>query len=176
MDANKAIYIILKFEGGYVNDKLDSGGETRYGISKRAFPEEDIKNLTIQRAKEIYEICYWDEMHLDSIDPEVRLMIMDSAVNQGVFRASKFLQEVVGSKQDGIIGNQTLIATKKYIDQKGSREFLKEYFTLRMIHYSMLDKFYHFGKGWTRRLAEIYTISLDNLQPSPTQEVVSSCH
>src|SRR5437870_3022167 len=36
--ALKCIFIIMGFEGGYVNDPLDPGGETNYGISKRAYP------------------------------------------------------------------------------------------------------------------------------------------
>jgi lysozyme family protein len=161
MDAKEAIKIVIDFEGGYTNNPKDPGGRTRYGISQRSFPEEDIKNLTIERATTIYELFYWDEMELDSIHPEVRLIIFDSGVNQGVRRASMFVQEIVGTKQDGIIGNHTLTELRKYIDQKGVLHFLREMFTLRMIHYSMLDKFYYFGKGWTRRLAEVLCISID---------------
>ncbi|KKK60142.1 hypothetical protein LCGC14_3027340, partial [marine sediment metagenome] len=46
----KAIPIVLKHEGGYVHDKLDPGGETNFGISKRAYPMVDIKNLTQEQA------------------------------------------------------------------------------------------------------------------------------
>ena len=47
-----AIHFVLDKEGGlrpdmgYVNDPKDRGGETKAGISKRAYPNEDIKNLT----------------------------------------------------------------------------------------------------------------------------------
>ena len=37
---------VLAHEGGYVNDPKDLGGETKYGITKRFYPEADIKNLT----------------------------------------------------------------------------------------------------------------------------------
>jgi lysozyme family protein len=101
-------------------------------------------------------------MELDSIHPDIRLIIVDSGVNQGVHRASRFVQEIVGTTQDGIIGNQTLVALKKYIDQKGQVSFLREMFILRFIHYSMLDKFYYFGKGWTKRLCDIFYKSIEN--------------
>ena len=41
---------VLESEGGYVNDKDDPGGETNMGISKRAYPDLDIKNLTREEA------------------------------------------------------------------------------------------------------------------------------
>ena len=36
----------LEEEGGYVNDPTDKGGETNFGISKRAYPNLDVFNLT----------------------------------------------------------------------------------------------------------------------------------
>lgn len=44
MNFDLAFEIIIGHEGGYVNDPRDPGGETRYGISKRAYPNEDINN------------------------------------------------------------------------------------------------------------------------------------
>ena len=46
MKFSEAIEIVLKHEGGYVNDPDEPGGETKYGISKRSFPKYYIKNLT----------------------------------------------------------------------------------------------------------------------------------
>ena len=37
---------VLHHEGGYVNDPTDLGGETNFGITKRFYPDVDIKNLT----------------------------------------------------------------------------------------------------------------------------------
>ena len=45
------IEIVLEHEGGYVNDPDDAGGETKYGIAKRWYPDVDIKNLTKEQAK-----------------------------------------------------------------------------------------------------------------------------
>ena len=47
----KALAFTLKWEGGYSNNHNDKGGETRYGISKKAFPDVDIENLTLDQAK-----------------------------------------------------------------------------------------------------------------------------
>jgi len=51
---DKCMVVIFAHEGGYVNDPDDLGGEINYGICKRYFPDEDIKNLTKERAKELY--------------------------------------------------------------------------------------------------------------------------
>ena len=53
MTFEEAVKSVLKHEGGYVNDPKDPGGETNFGISKRAFPDLDIKNLTEEDAIEI---------------------------------------------------------------------------------------------------------------------------
>jgi len=43
MSFERAVTHVLLHEGGYSNDPNDPGGETQYGISKRAYPNEDIK-------------------------------------------------------------------------------------------------------------------------------------
>ena len=52
---SEIIPIVLRHEGGYVNDPLDKGGETNYGISKRSYPHLDIHSLTLADAKTIYK-------------------------------------------------------------------------------------------------------------------------
>ena len=60
------VQVVLKHEGGYVNDPDDSGGETNFGISKRAFPDLDIKNLTKEDAVKIYHDKYWKPSRVES--------------------------------------------------------------------------------------------------------------
>jgi lysozyme family protein len=84
---DKIMTIIFTFEGGYVNDPDDPGGETKYGISKKAFPKEDIKALTKERAKEIYHKLYWDAIKGDDLPDRIDACMMDTAVNTGVGRA-----------------------------------------------------------------------------------------
>lgn len=106
---NKAIDKVLVNEGGYVNDPDDKGGETKFGISKRAYPNVDIKNLTVSSAKEIYKRDYWDRLKADKIKSQkVAFELFDTAVNMGVRTASRIMQGCVSSHPDGIIGNITL--------------------------------------------------------------------
>lgn len=108
---NEAIPHILESEGGYNHIEGDAGGETNYGISKRAYPDEDIKNLTEDRAKELYKLDYWDKIKADDINSQViATHIFDAAVNMGVSRAAKMAQSVVNVSADGFIGSQSLRA------------------------------------------------------------------
>ena len=110
-DFDKAIKVVLENEGGYVNDPKDSGGETRWGISKRKYPNLDIKNLSKTEAIKIYKRDYWDALKLsDIMADEVALQVFDMAVNSGVRRAALMMQKLFGDKLvlDGIIGEKTL--------------------------------------------------------------------
>ena len=86
---NQIIDKVLKHEGGYVNDPNDPGGETNYGISKRAYPNVDIKNLTIDGAKEIYKKDYWDKTKVESVPERLRYIYFDMCVNMGMRRLLK---------------------------------------------------------------------------------------
>lgn len=85
MDENfqKAVEFVLKHEGGYVCDPFDPGGETNWGISKRAHPNVDIKNLTREGAIAIYKVAYWDKMKCNDHPWPIDAILFDTAVNQG---------------------------------------------------------------------------------------------
>jgi lysozyme family protein len=101
----KCIPRILLYEGGYVNDPADPGGETNFGISRRSFPNEDIKNMTKERATEIYKKQYWDACHLDLIiDPSKALQIFDFSITSGVVTSVELAQHIVGTPEDGKLG------------------------------------------------------------------------
>lgn len=110
-DFNIAIERTLVNEGGYVWDKNDRGGETNFGISKRAYPNVDIKLLTLASAKKIYKQDYWDRLQADNITSQVVASeLFDTAVNMGVRTASKLMQGCAEVKPDGVIGNVSLQA------------------------------------------------------------------
>lgn len=90
---DRAIPIILRFEGGYVNDPDDPGGETKYGISKRAYPHLDIRALTIPAAKEIYFADYWTPCGAEDLEWPLTVNVFDAAVNNGLRRAKEWLAE-----------------------------------------------------------------------------------
>lgn len=124
---DKFFEIVVGLEGGYVNDPKDPGGETKYGVSKRAYPNLDIKNLTLEGAKAIYKRDYFDKVpHLQDID--LHLTVFDTAINSGVSVAASILR------------------TNKTADA---------YNVARMRFYTSIRNFDRFGKGWINRLAHI---------------------
>jgi len=150
MTFDEAFKAVIGHEGGYVYDPRDPGGETKFGISKRAYPEEDIKNLTLERAKALYHRDYWDEIHADELPRHVRFSVFDAAVNSGVRAAVQWLQRAVGVKDDGVIGHKTLSAVVAMEPYKLAARFNG----VRLKFMTELNTFHVFGRGWSRRVAE----------------------
>lgn len=101
-----AIQTVLANEGGYVNNPRDPGGETKYGITKRTYPDLDIPSLTVDDAKAIYKRDFW---RYDNVtDQRVATKLLDLAVNKGQSAAHKLIQGCSGAVQDGLFGPQTL--------------------------------------------------------------------
>lgn len=157
---NKALEFILESEGGYVNHKADRGGETKYGISKQAYPEEDIPNLTIERAAEIYREDYWNAIHGDDLPSCIDYVIFDSAVNHGPEQAGRFLQRALnrvkaGLEVDGQIGPKTLATAKSLDCQLLFTDVLRE----RDIFYRKIvatDPSQEvFMRGWMNRISKV---------------------
>jgi lysozyme family protein len=149
---SKCIVVILKNEGGYVNNPKDPGGETQYGIAKRFHPNIDIKNLTIGGAMAIYYTEYWLPMNLEGINnDELVLHVFDHGVNAGVVTAIKILQRLVGVGDDGVIGDETRRAIREY-NGDITTDFIKRrklfYVTLVQKKPSMRGSL----RGWLNRI------------------------
>ena len=128
----------LKYEGGYVKD--DAGkGESNFGINKSANPDVDVKNLTKEKARELYKKRYWDAIGGDALaakDPALATIAFDTAVNMGVSKASQLIAQ-----------------------SKGDPSAL---LSMRQQHYDNLikdnpKKFASFEKGWKDRVADLAT-------------------
>ena len=153
-----ALEQILHYEGGYVNDPRDNGGETNMGISKRAHPEVDIKNLTKEQAGEIYKRDYWDRSKCDQFPAPIAIWVFDTAVNAGNTRAAKQLQRAAGATIDGIIGPKTIKAVNDSYE-KDSIALLDMLYHIRLNHYRRLDDWKHYGRGWTNRINHLLRTS-----------------
>lgn len=138
-------------EGGYVNHKADPGGETNFGISKRSYPRLDIKKLTWDDAKRIYRKDFWDRIQGDELPSGVDFVTLDPAINSGVSQAAKFLQRAVGVKADGRIGPQTLAA----VQARPPVQVIQSVSSQRLGFFKGLRTWATFGRGWSRRVAEV---------------------
>jgi lysozyme family protein len=147
MSFDRAIPLVLKFEGGYVNDLRDPGGETNWGISKRAYPDLDIRGLTEAQARAIYRRDYWQPLRCDDIPWPLSLAVFDAGVNQGLQAATTMLQRVVGVTQDGRLGPVTLRAVNR-----AGPDATANYLTERALRYQGTRNFDRFGRGWLRRI------------------------
>jgi lysozyme family protein len=122
-----AVAVVLKHEGGYVNNPNDPGGETNFGISKRflsqhALPGWDvsIKDMTVEFARDCYLKCFWQPQNYSKIaDQTVATKVFDAAVNMGPQQANRLLQQALGKLgfggivPDGFVGSQTIEFTNK---------------------------------------------------------------
>ena len=96
---------------GYGSDPTDPGGETKYGIAKNANPDLDITNLDWNGAMATYYHRYWEPGNCPNITSgRVAALHFDGCVNNGIGRASKFLQQAAGVTVDGQVGPGTLAA------------------------------------------------------------------
>lgn len=146
---NRCINVVLRNEGGLSNDLDDKGGLTKYGISQSQFPELDIRNLTIEKAKDIYYDKYWLPLFLEGlVDENAALQIFDMGVNAGIGRAARLAQKASGAFVDGVIGKATINAIN------ASESFVEHYKWLRKQYYVSIakgknEKFLH---GWLNRI------------------------
>lgn len=136
-------------EGGYVWDEDDPGGETKYGISKRSYPDEDIAGLTIERAKVLYLRDFWKPCRCDELPAGIRFHMFDAAVNSSPQRAIKWLQQALGVEADGVLGPLTLLAAI----QASPTVVAARLTGVRLRFMSDRRNWPAAGRGWARRIA-----------------------
>jgi lysozyme family protein len=159
---------LLKHEGGYVNHPSDPGGRTNLGVTQKVYEawvgypvtERIMRNLTPAHVRTLYLTKYWDRVKGDELPGGLDLSVFDFAVNAGPNRAKRYLQMLVGTKPDGIIGSKTMQALKDKVSAIGIKELIRGYADLRHKYYRKLRHFSTFGRGWTRRVNEVEQAAL----------------
>ena len=153
---DRAVAHVLDEEGGYVNNPNDPGGETNFGISSRAYPHLDIKNLTRANAAKIYYDDYWRQTGEKFVHtPALALFLFDTAVNMGKVTAVKLLQKGLGLQQDGMVGP----ATRAAVDKNPTSALIK-LATERQLRYTKLPTWEVFGNGWSTRVMRTLVAAL----------------
>lgn len=111
----------------------------------------DMRNLPIEKAKEIYRKDYWELVSADKLPYPLSGLVFDAAVNQGVDAARKMLQRAARTTQDGILGPNTLRA----ISAMEQTELCADFMAARGLRYIGTRNFDKYGYGWFGRLFEV---------------------
>lgn len=149
MDFDSAFVALIGNEGGLTDDPADPGGLTKYGISQRAYPAVDIRNLTLDGAKAIYRQDYWGPAGCEQVPDAIRFDLFDMAVNSGVKTAIKTLQKAVLENEDGVMGPATMTALQAADPVKLEVRFQGA----RLLLITSLTTWATFGKGLVERIA-----------------------
>lgn len=135
--------ITLAHEGGYVDHPKDPGGATNLGVTigtlsswlGRKATKAEVRALTLKRVKPIYRMNYWDAAGCGGYLPGADLCVFDGVVNSGVSRGVGWARQV-----------------KAGADAKA---FVAQFCDIRLGFLKRLGTWGTFGKGWSRRVAEI---------------------
>ena len=159
-DYRKLKPFILKWEGGYVNDKDDLGGATNKGVTLATFRSvygqgktaNDLRNMTDRQWETIFKKHFWDKWRADEIeDQSVANILVDWLWASGSY-GIKIPQRVLGVSVDGIVGAKTIAA----VNAKDGKQFFKE---VRQERVDFIDRICtsrpqnkKFRKGWLNRI------------------------
>jgi hypothetical protein len=157
--------LVLKNEGGYVDNPSDPGGATNLGCTKATWEawvghpvtKDDIKALTPNDVMPLYKAKYWDTIKGDDLPEGVDYAVFDYAINSGPSRAAKALQSLLSVTIDGQIGAATLRA----LETSNPREVATAVCEARLAFLQSLSTYATFGKGWSRRVSEVETVSVN---------------
>jgi lysozyme family protein len=167
-DFEKALGLVLRYEGGYVNNPADRGGATNKGITQKTYdnyrikarrPVLSVKEIEDGEVSTIYYMNYWCESSCDKIPSPLSILVFDFAVNSGPSRAIKYLQRLLNLKDDGIVGPKTLAAVGAVEDLQ---DFCSDYLDLRddlfagIVAHDSTQKI--FLKGWLARTKSLRSI------------------
>jgi hypothetical protein len=148
---------VLAHEGGYVDHPADPGGATNQGVTQATYDawrqrkdqaRRSVRHITPAERDAIYRNDFWDAIRGDDLPAGVDYATYDFAVNSGPSRAARYLQRIVGTKQDGIIGPLTLAAVTMHDPEHVVRRLCDD----RMAFLRRLRHWGTFGRGWTRRV------------------------
>ncbi|WP_142847089.1 glycoside hydrolase family 108 protein [Telmatospirillum sp. J64-1] len=135
----KIIDQVIGREKGYVNDPLDLGGETNWGVTEgvaRAYGYHGpMKDMPRHVAEAVYADLYWNCLRLDDVEaisPEIAAELADTGINMGVGMAGRFLQRALNAFNDrgrlwpdlvvdGLVGPRTIGALHEYARRRADQ-------------------------------------------------------
>ena len=163
----KSFELMLKSEGGYVNNPADPGGMTNLGVTKatwenwvgRESDEAEMRSLTPEKVEPLYRKKFWDAVRGDELPVGLDYLVFDFAVNAGAGRSIKTLQSSVGMVADGGFGPITMSA----VQAADPVILIIEFSHAKEDFYRSLPTFATFGRGWLNRVADVKLKASDML-------------
>lgn len=162
----KSFALVLKSEGGYVNNPHDPGGATNFGITQRVYDayrvskgwgKAPVRMIGADEVEAIYRAQYWDACKCDALPPGVDYAVYDYAVNSGCVRAAKGLQRAIPTEPvDGHIGLSTIAAAKT----ASPGAVVLRLCAGRLGFLQALTTWKYFGKGWANRMRDVQAAAL----------------
>ena len=162
---------IKKWEGGFANDPADRGGATNKGVTIATFEAyckakslprpnvERLKRMTDGEWLDILKTMFWDKWQADKIKSQkLANILVDWVWGSGVY-GIKIPQRILGVKQDGIVGDETLKALNAQDPDKlfqAIYEARKKYLNDITISRPANKRFL---RGWLNRLEDIRRLS-----------------
>lgn len=145
---NDCLTRVLKYEGGYTNNPADSGGPTNFGITLGDYKKyidskgtaDDVRKMSVDQAKVIYKQRYWDALGCDDLPSGVDFTVFDYGVNSGLKRPQNDL--------------------KRFKDRSGTK-LINAINDERMNFLQGLSNWGTFGNGWTKRVADVRSHSIE---------------
>jgi len=153
-DFKECLELVLKSEGGWVNNPADPGGETNLGVTKRVWEEyvghhvDTMKNLTKELVAPLYEQKYWRPCYGEILPRGLNFVVFSMGINAGTGRSIKLLQSSIGCVPDGVIGPKT----RELISDSNCAAIIGKFSEARREYYRSLKTFPIFGKGWLARV------------------------
>ena len=152
-DFQIAVQKTLAHEGGFVDNKNDSGGPTKYGITQADLPGVTVKDITPEQAVAYYAEHYWKPLYSEINDQLLGEKIFDMGVLFGVGTAVKLLQISLSDEiqvvSDGAFGPNTLAAVNEHGDINRYRTTLINH-CMNVVNNNPQDA--EFVRGWVNRI------------------------
>ena len=152
--------LLLKWEGGFVNDPKDLGGATNKGVTLCTFRQfygedktiEELKVITDEQWSYIFTQGYWDKCLADQIENQsMANLIVDFCYNSGT-HAIEILQKLLGVSVDGVVGDITISS----LNEKSNSDFFYQYRSARINFLERICKRRpanrRFMNGWRNRI------------------------
>jgi lysozyme family protein len=160
---DRALKIVLKFEGGYYDGKgRHDPNPTNMGITQRTYDQfrrsakprlhlKAVRNIDTDERDSIYRILYWTKGRCDDIAQKseaLAILHFDACVNHGVASpnndlsagAVELLQRALGVEDDGIFGPITWQNLVSELMEDGEVPLATRYLKVREAQYRHLAK------------------------------------